>query len=257
MKHFHITKTDHHKIPCIASIPASCKTIIIAIHGLCSCKESDSITFFMKYFNPKGIGVVAYDQPGHGACEEPLRVGGCLDSLAAVEAWVKENYPAVEICYIGSSFGGYILGLYLALREHAGHKALMRCCAVNFPRMLLGAPGSKPDPQALAQLNSQGYLLLKMDTGNPVKLSRGFFEDLSHYDLDKLYETQKPADVTMAFAHGGADQVVDPAAVKTFTAKFGYPLTLFEGENHPICTKPDSPVKVAGLMEDIIVKSEK
>lgn len=252
MNVFYITKKDHYKIPCLASIPTDCKTIIIAIHGMCSRKESDSIAFFMKFFNPKGIGVVAYDQPGHGACEKPLRVGNCLDSLAAVEKWVQEKYPAAEICYIGSSFGGYILGLYLALRPHAGHKALMRCCAVNFPRMLLGAPGSKPDPQALAQLNSQGYLLLKMDTGSPVKLPRGFFEDLMHYDLDKLYETAKPADVTMSFAHGGADQVVDLEAVKAFTAKFGYPLTIFDGENHPICTKPDSPAKVTQLLAELL-----
>ncbi len=252
MNTFYIAKTDNYKIPCIASIPEACKTIIIAIHGLCSCKESDSIAFFAKYFNPKGIGVVAYDQPGHGACKEPLRVGGCLDSLSAVEGWVKETYPAADICYIGSSFGGYILGLYLALREHAGRKALMRCCAVNFPQMLLGAPGNKPDPKALDQLNRQGYLLLKMDTGNPVKLPRGFFEDLMHYDLDKLYETQKPADVALAFAHGGADQVVNPAAVKAFTAKYSYPLTIFEGENHPICTKSESPAKVAGILKEML-----
>lgn len=252
MNHFYITKANGQRIPCISSIPEDCHTIIIAIHGLCSCKESDSIAFFMNYFNPKGIGVVAYDQPSHGACEEPLRVGSCLDSLAAVETWMKDTYPEAEICYIGSSFGGYILGLYLALRQHAGHKALMRCCAVNFPWMLLGAPGSTPDPKALAQLNSQGYLLLKMDTGNPVKLPRGFFEDLMHYDLDKLYETAKPADVTMAFAHGGADQVVDPVAVKAFTAKYGYPLTVFAGENHPICSKAESPAKVAGILGKMI-----
>ena len=249
---FYITKADVHKIPCISSIPDDCRTVIITIHGFCSCKESDSITFFMNYFNPKDIGVVAYDQPGHGECEEPLRVGGCLDSLAAVEQYVRTTYPAAELCYIGSSFGGYILGLYLALRQHAGHKALMRCCAVNFPRMILGAPGSKPDPKALEQMDRQGYILLQMDTGNPVKLPRGFFEDLMHYDLDKLYETRKPTDVTMAFAHGGADQVVNPEAVKAFTRKFGYPLTIFEGENHPICTKKESPAQVAEILFKMI-----
>ena len=41
----------------------------------------------MKYFAEKGLGVIAYDQPGHGleaAANESLLLENCLDSLKSV-----------------------------------------------------------------------------------------------------------------------------------------------------------------------------
>ena len=70
----------------------------------------------MEMLPPQGFGVIAYDQPNHGseeAAREDLSIEACLDSLARVEEYLTERYPDKEICYFGSSFGAYILGIYL------------------------------------------------------------------------------------------------------------------------------------------------
>ena len=211
-----LTKRNGHQIPCIAEFPDGMKKLVIVIHGYDSSKESDNAANLMRRLPEKGFGVFAYDQPNHGseqAAEEELTVENCLDSLARVEAYLTERFPDKEVCYFGSSFGAYILGIYLTTRPHKGNKAFMRCAAVNFPE-------------------------LARDEG---------VEDVDLPDLFELFEQAKPEDVEIAFAHGECDSTVKVDAVIAFTDRFGYPLTVFPGEEHPICTDPESPKKVAGL----------
>ena len=51
----------------------------------------------------------------------------------------------------------------------------------------------------------------------------------------------------MAFAHGELDSSVPVAAAVDFANRYGYPITVFPGEEHPICTYPENPGKVAEL----------
>ena len=122
-----------------------------------------------------------------------------------------------EICYFGSSFGAYITCIYLATRPHRGRKAFLRCAAVNFPELAL----------------EEGA------------------DDVELPDLFALYDQTKPEDVQMAFAHGASDSTVKVEAAIEFTERFGYPLTIFPGEEHTISDDPESPIKVAELAAEL------
>lgn len=218
-----LQKQNGRAVPCIAEFPADpadLRKMVIVIHGYDSSKESENAANLMRILPGKGFGVIAYDQPNHGteeAAAEELTVENCLDSLAAVEDYLAGRFPGKEICYFGSSFGAYILGNYLIQRPHRGHKAFMRCAAVNFPEL------------------------------NIDERARG----MALPDLFQLFQEKKPEDVAMAFAHGECDSSVPVEAAIAFTEQFGYPITVFPGEEHPICTYPESPVKVAELAAEL------
>ena len=216
MEKFVLTKNNGYKIPCIAEFPADLKKVVIVIHGYDSSKESMNVENLMEILPPKGFGVMAYDQPNHGseeAAEEGLSIEACVDSLAKVEEYVAERFPEKEVCYFGSSFGAYILGIFLTTRPHRGHKAFMRCAAVNFPELDLDERAKAIEP----------------------------------VDLYALFDKARPEGVEIAFAHGEKDSSVPVAAAIDFAERYGYPITVFPGEEHPICTYPESPAKVAAL----------
>lgn len=222
-----LTKKNGHEIPCIAEFPDDMRKLVIVIHGYDSSKESQNAANLIRILPGKGFGVIAYDQPHHGseqAVEEELTVENCLDSLACVEDYLDERFQPVgkyqqtlEICYFGSSFGAYITCIYLATRPHRGSKAFLRCAAVNFPELAL----------------EEGA------------------DDVELPDLFTLYDQAKPEDVQMAFAHGASDSTVKVEAAIEFTERFGYPLTIFPGEEHTISDDPESPIKVAELAAEL------
>ena len=223
MEKFVLAKYNGFQIPCIAEFPADLKKVVIVIHGYDSSKESMNVENLMQILPPKGFGVIAYDQPNHGseeAAKEALSIEACVDSLAAVEEYVAERFAAEpdtgkvpEICYFGSSFGAYILGIYLTTRPHRGNKAFMRCAAVNFPELDLDERAKTIEP----------------------------------VDLYRLFDEANLDEVKIAFAHGECDSSVPVAAAVDFAERYGYPITVFPGEEHPICTYPESPGKVAQL----------
>ena len=223
MEKFLLQKHNARAVPCIAEIPDGLRKLVIVVHGYDSSKESENAANLMRILPGKGFGVFAYDQPHHGteeAADEELTVENCLDSLACVEDYLAERFgtdgtgaEGPEICYFGSSFGAYITLIYLATRPHRGHKAFLRCAAVNFPELAEEAGA----------------------------------EDVDLPDLFGMYQEKKPEGVAMAFAHGACDSTVEVEAALEFTKRFGYPITVFPGEEHTISTYPESPVRVAEL----------
>ena len=230
MEKFLLQKHNARAIPVIAEIPDDLRKLVIVVHGYDSSKESENAANLMRILPGKGFGVFAYDQPHHGmeeAADEELTVENCLDSLACVEDYLAERFgtdgtgaEGPEICYFGSSFGAYITCIYLATRSHRGCKAFLRCAAVNFPE-------------------------LAIDEGA---------DDVELPDLFALYEQAKPEDVAMAFAHGACDSTVKVEAAIAFTDRFGYPLTIFPGEEHTISDFPESPIRVAQLAAELYTR---
>lgn len=252
MDKFIIEKENTHCIPCIADIPKNCTKIVILLHGLSSSKESENASYMMKFFAEKGIGTIAYDQPGHGtedAAREILLLGNCLESLSAVEKYVVEKYPGAEICYFGSSFGGYVLGIYLARKLNAGRKAFMRCAAVIFPQLIIGDVHAEPDPEAMKILNQQGYIDATVDN-KKVRFCKEFLEELKANSMIDIYNEALPDHVEFLFVHGEKDSVVPVQAAKAFAEKHGYPIVIVPGEGHSISDLPDSPAMVAGMAYD-------
>lgn len=249
MVKFVIEKDNGQCIPCIADIPDSCTKIVLLIHGLSSSKESANASYMMKFFAEKGIGVIAYDQPGHGmeeAAKESLLLKNCLDSLASVEKYLIEKHPDAEICYFGSSFGGYVLGIYLARKLNSGHKAFMRCSAVIFPQMIIGDVHAEPDPEAIKVLNAQGYIDAIVD-GQKVRFLKEFLEELRANSMIDIYNEALPDNTEISFVHGEKDSVVPARTTKDFAEKHGYPIVIIPDEGHSISNSPNSPEMVANI----------
>lgn len=247
MVKFIIEKENGQCVPCIADIPENCTKVVILIHGLSSSKESENASYMMSYFTKKDIGVVAYDQPGHGtedAANETLLLKNCLDSLASVEKYLIGKYPDAEICYFGSSFGGYVLGIYLARKLNSGRKAFMRCSAVIFPQMIVGDVHAEPDPEAMKFLNQQGYIDTMVD-GQNVRFLKEFLEELKANSMIDIYNEALPDNAEISFVHGEKDAVVPVHALKAFAEKHGYPIVIVPDEGHSISNSPNSPAIVA------------
>ena len=229
MERLLLKKENGHGVPCVGVFPEGLRKLVIVIHGYDSSKESENAANLMRLLPQEGFGglgrfgIIAYDQPNHGsgqAAAEELTVENCLDSLAAVEEYLAERFPGTEICYFGSSFGAYILGIYLIQRSRKGNKAFMRCAAVNFPELQIDERARRMELP----------------------------------DLFELFEQARPEDVSFAFAHGECDSSVPVSAALDFTSRFGYPITVFPGEEHPICTYPESPIRVAELAAELFAE---
>lgn len=253
MEEIVVTKSNGKKIPCVAEKAEGNGPVAIMVHGMGASRFGENETFMRKALPAKGISVVTYDQPGQGDAEEDLRIDACLDSLACVEDYVAKCFSGQDIVYFGSSFGGYILGLYILSRPHCGTKAFFRSAALPFNQMLLGDPDAEPDPQVMEQFHTRGYLTLNLGTGAPVKLKSDFFEDLKQYDFFRMFaiarEQGKTGDMKMCFVHGEKDPLVPVQAIRQFAETNGYPLTVFPGEGHSINSSLLVQAKVASLAE--------
>ena len=285
-----IKKTDGYTISAIKEIPDEPRGIVIVIHGFASCKESATYQMLIRKFPKAGYGMIGIDLPGHGTEEsatEPLRIEGCLNSIEAAERYAREQWPDVPVSYFGSSFGAYLTGLYISLRDHAGRKAFFRSGAVNMPELFtmkhsepstkcegdthvscscsgargeaktsldkekpirLSASPSDEDYQRMQrELDEKGYFITGEELGKPMKVTRDFCNDLEAANLFELFDPKPAGEHRIAMAHGMEDNVIDPEAAKQFAKKFGIPITFFPGEGHSLGNDPATPEKVAEL----------
>lgn len=254
MEKFFIEKENAGCVPCIAVIPENPEAIVIVVHGFTSCKESMTGAVLMEHLPPAGIGVVAYDHPGHGtdvARFEDLRVGNCLDSLAVVEETVLSRWPGLPVYYFGSSYGAYITALYVATRPHKGVRAFFRSAAVNMPTILLGDDLSGPEAAIQEELDKHGYIEPDLNLSGTVRIPAGFIDDMRENDLFAICgQDQTPGSIggtKIAMAHARGDEVVDFAQAERFAKLHGIPLTVFEDEHHTLSDHKETPEKIAGL----------
>lgn len=230
-------------IPVIYQVPEGAEQIVIMVHGFESLKECSTGQMLFRKMIPANIGVVAYDQPGHGTEEarrEALTLQNCKDSLRCVEDFVHEKYPDAEIVYFGSSFGAYVTALYVSDGNHRGRRFFMRSAAVNMPDLFL----KNPDPEMEEKLKADGYVEPDLGTGQIVQVPLQMFDDFRE---NNLFEKFNKDEVSAVMVHGEKDAVIDPAEAKAFASKFNIPITFFPGENHSICVNPDSPDRVGDM----------
>ena len=89
---------------------------------------------------------------------------------------------------------------------------------------------------------SQGFGL-----GKPVRVTRGFIEDLAGHDLFALFDPDVLGPHKIAMAHGAEDAVIDPAMAARFAEKFHITETVFPGEGHSLSDHPETPDRVVDL----------
>ena len=253
MEKISLRKENGQIVPCVAGIPEDPAAIAIVVHGFTSSKESATVRMLLRVLPSAGIGVAAIDLPAHGteeAREEVLRTEACLDSIAAAEEWVASRCPGKKICYFGSSFGAYCIGLYISTRPHLGRNAFFRSAAVNMPSLFIKEHPNEAEQRLMDELEEKGYIQPSFDLGSPVTVTKAFIEDLRRNDLFALFSPDKYGPHFIAMAHGTADATIDPEEAKRFAGKYRIPVTFFEGEGHSLSGYPGTPEKVGRLAAD-------
>lgn len=249
MRSFKLKKENGAVIPGLMEVPEGAGEIIIMIHGFGSQKDCATAQMLFRRMPPAGFGVVTYDQPAHGpdeASAEPLLIRNCLDSLRTVEDYVAEQFPDARIVYFASSFGAYITILYLSDHPHHGHKAFLRSAAVNMPLLILGPPGSEPDPAYQKELEEKGYIVSQEGPAE-VRIPAGFLEELAENDLTEKYRNRTYHDTRFEMVHGEKDSTIELTFARTFAERFGIPLTVIPDEEHTLSDHPQTPDWVADL----------
>ena len=61
MENFSITKPDGKKVSFVKEIPEDAKTVVVAVHGFTSSKESPTVQLLLKRLPAAGFGVVGID----------------------------------------------------------------------------------------------------------------------------------------------------------------------------------------------------
>lgn len=251
MNKISLEKKSGYFVSCIEQIPDPCKGIVIAVHGFSSNKECATYQVLLKKLPAAGLGMIGIDLPGHGrekSYEETLRIEGCKESIAAVEKYIRCTYPALPIYYFGSSFGAYILGLYLSTREHAGGRAFFRSAAVNMPELFIKENPSAEEQEMLNQLHERGFFYHSLDRAHqPVKITQGFYHDLAENDLFAIFDPARFGSNEVAMAHGLKDAVINPRKARAFAEKFHILIRFFENEGHSLGSAADTPEQVADL----------
>ena len=250
MEHFTIQKKDGNRIPCLSAVPGQPEGIVIGIHGFTSSKESPTYQMLLNRLPLAGLGVICIDLPGHGtedSLRETLRIPGALDSIGAAEQYALLEYPGQEIFFFGSSFGAYLIGLYISTREHAGRKAFWRSAAVNMPELFHRENPTEEERQMLLDLETKGYFDMTMEQHRPVRITSELYQDFLRNDLFQLFDDSRCGKHLVAMAHGTEDEVISPGAAKRFAEKFQIPVTWFPGEGHSLSNDSSTPGRVIDL----------
>ena len=250
MEYFNIQKSDGNIISCVKSIHDHPMGIVIAIHGFTSSKESSTYRLLIDRLPEAGFGMVGIDLPGHGAEEsakETLRIPGAINSIEAVERYVRQEYPGYEVFYFGSSFGAYLIGLYISTREHSGRKAFWRSAAVNMPELFIKENPDEKEKQQLEDLETKGYFDAEMEGNKPVRVTKAFYDDLLQNNLFEMFDADRFGKHQITMAHGREDSVINPDAADRFAEKYKIPVTWFQGEGHSLSNNSSTPDRVADL----------
>jgi len=220
------------------------KIAVIICHGFGSSRSGSTAVSVAKALDKEGISSFRFDFPAHGASMqggESFRMEACLDALAEAEQTVRAELPDAEVCIFASSFGAFTTLLYLAARENSIKKAFLRCTAAGMPEIMKAwtnpldtkpAPGYKLSPaQAAAQLARDGYVIFEENYDRPLKVTKGFFDDMEKIDLFKLYEGRElPATIKMI--HGDCDETAPYETAADFAQRFGIELITVKGADH-------------------------
>ena len=251
MNNITLEKQSGFFVSCIEQIPDSCKGIVIAVHGFSSSKECSTYQVLLRKLPRAGLGLIGIDLPGHGKGEsyaETLRIEACKESIAAAEKYICNVYPTIPVYYFGSSFGAYMIGLYLSTREHTGRRAFFRSAAVNMPDLFIKENPSEAEQEMLRQLNEEGFFYYSLDDAHqPVRITQGFYDDLAKNNLFEIFDPARFGSNEVAMAHGLEDVVINPQKVRAFSEKFQIPVHFFKNEGHSLGSAADTPDKVTDL----------
>lgn len=86
------------------------RRVVLGVHGIGGHSEEAIQTSISEEMELFYSATLRFDFPGHGdSPEDAFTVTNCVDSLLAVAAYAREQYPEVEdLCIFATGFGAYI-----------------------------------------------------------------------------------------------------------------------------------------------------
>ena len=245
-----ISEGREYAIPCVYSIKGDEKQVCVVIHGFSSHKESPTAKMMVERLPDIGIGAIAFDLPAHGESEvdgRSLRISNCLNDIMAVTDKARALAPNAEIVYFASSFGAYLVLIYLAglaKAKKTTHRAFLRAAAVSMPMVV--HEGLTPEQKM--RLNDAGEFVLTEEEGYSPELiiTKEFLADLENNDVFHIWH-KGIADLHMI--HGEADEVIYFSDAEAFAKTFDITLTSIPQGDHQISE--------AGMPELVFETAEK
>ena len=213
---------------CANNLEKGQQKAIIVCHGFGSSKESPTVQLLNQKFPKYGMGTYSFDFPVHGESDAPgeaLRIVNCLDDLAVVEARVRRLLPQAEIGYFASSFGAYVVLLYLALRPHEGRRAFLRSAAVDMP----GIFRRWISEEAERSIAKRGYFLLDYEYTREIRIYPPFLEELAAYSVFDRYQK---GTAVLFLIHGEEDDTAPLTDARRFARQAGAKLKVLPGAGH-------------------------
>lgn len=207
--------------------PRGVEQVVLFVHGFGGHKGSGAEQrlaqkLLAKY---KRAALVSFDLPAHGEdAHKKLQLPVCLDYLGVVAAYLQEKYPGpLSVC--ATSFGGYLVLLYLRRRGNPFHRIALRCPAVGIyelltQRLLTG--------EQLAQLEKGKPVLAGFD--RKVQLDGEFLTELRENDVRREDYLDWAEDILLV--QGTRDEVVPPEEVAKFADQQLIELVPIEGADH-------------------------
>ena len=135
MEKFFTINKDGCSIRCklYSKEPRSARRVVIFCHGFGGHKDNHAAARYAEYVLSKnrGVAVVTFDLPCHGEdARHILRLEDCMNYIQQVLDWAKETMHPENICAYATSFGGYLLLLYIHEKGMPFQKVALRCPAV-------------------------------------------------------------------------------------------------------------------------------
>ncbi len=167
------------RIPCKVSEPEDgiIRRVVLGVHGIGGSAMDTIQTSLAEEMTLFYSATVRFDFPAHG--ENPMddsafTVRNCVDTVAAVARWVREQYPQVtDLCIFATGFGAYVTLLALdELLEMPGQV-----------KLVIQTPSVRMDETLLSMLKLTQNAFFALDTATihaqrPFEVSYRFYQDL-------------------------------------------------------------------------------
>ena len=182
-------------------IPSKLKGIILSLQGFGSLKDSPKTQSFAEMISPLGIGLVAFNYPGHGfskAGKDDFTLENCLSDFDTVEEYLRKKYENIPIGLFGTSLGGYLILLKLNKIENPDYFCIiLRCPALKMDECFKN--NILKDP--IKEFRKNGYIYAGFS--KKIRVPYKFFDELLKNKLFDIYNKEYP----MLIIHGTKDKI--------------------------------------------------